>query len=103
MYPAMEEAYEALKNTTAKLKHVIILTDGISEPGDFEGLTTKMVADRITVTTVGVGDDADRKLLEQIAQLGKGRVYYTDDPTSIPQIFSKETRGASQPATHEQL
>src|SRR5262245_37729047 len=32
MYPAMEEAYEALKNTVAKLKHVIILTDGISSP-----------------------------------------------------------------------
>jgi Ca-activated chloride channel homolog len=102
MYPAMEEAYEALKNTTAKLKHVIILTDGISEPGDFEGLTTKMSADRITVTTVGVGDDADRKLLEQIAQLGKGRFYYTDDPTSVPQIFTKETMAASKSAINEQ-
>ena len=29
MYPAMEKAYEMLVATPARLKHVIILTDGI--------------------------------------------------------------------------
>src|SRR6185312_2852264 len=42
MYPAMQDAYEALQSTVAKLKHVIILTDGISAPGDFEGLAASM-------------------------------------------------------------
>jgi Ca-activated chloride channel homolog len=102
MYPAMEEAYDALRNTVAKLKHVIILTDGISEPGDFEGITQSMVADRITVTTVGVGSDADKRLLEEIAQIGKGRFYFTEDPTSVPQIFAKETVTASKSAINEQ-
>jgi uncharacterized membrane protein len=102
MYPAMEEAYEALKNTVAKLKHVIILTDGISEPGDFEGITNSMVADRITVTTVGIGEDADKRLLEEIARIGKGRFYFTEDPSSVPQIFAKETVTASKSAIHEQ-
>src|SRR5262249_11574892 len=94
--------FEALKNTVAKLKHVIILTDGISEPGDFEGITNAMVAERITVTTVGVGDDADRRLLEEIARIGKGRYYFTDDPSSVPQIFAKETVTASKSAINEQ-
>jgi hypothetical protein len=102
MYPAMEEAYAALRETNAKLKHVIILTDGISEPGDFEGITNKMVADRITVTTVGIGSDADQKLLEEISKLGKGRFYFTDDPNAIPQIFTKETMTASKSAINEQ-
>ena len=35
MAPAMEEAYETLRGAIAKLKHMIILTDGISAPGDF--------------------------------------------------------------------
>ncbi|MHC5544569.1 vWA domain-containing protein, partial [Singulisphaera rosea] len=38
MAPAMEEAYEVLKGAVAKLKHMIILTDGISAPGDFVGI-----------------------------------------------------------------
>ncbi len=102
MFPAMEEAYETLSKTQAKLKHVIILTDGISSPGDFEGVTASMAQSKITVTTVGVGDGADQALLEQIAQIGNGRYYFTDDPLSVPQIFAKETVAASKSAINEQ-
>ena len=55
LYPAMDEAYQALQSTSAKLKHVIILTDGYSTPGDFDGITQEMAASRITVSTVGIG------------------------------------------------
>jgi Ca-activated chloride channel homolog len=102
MHPAMEEAFEALQRTTAKLKHVIILTDGISAPGDFEGTAASMQSARITCSTVGVGQDADQGLLEEIARIGGGRYYFTDDPLSIPQIFAKETVAASKSAINEQ-
>jgi Ca-activated chloride channel family protein len=102
MYPAMEEAYEALQRTVAKLKHVIILTDGISAPGDFEGISQSMASARITVSTVGVGSDNDRNLLEEIARIGGGRSYQVDDPYAIPQIFAKETVAASKSAINEQ-
>src|SRR5262245_12751986 len=75
MYPAMEQAFEALQGAPAKLKHIIILTDGISEPGDFEGITGTMASARMTVTTVGVGEGADQNLLEEIARIGNGRYY----------------------------
>ena len=64
MYPPMVEAYEALSTTVSKLKHVIVLTDGISSPGDFEGITGDMAAGRMTVSTVAVGEGADQDLLE---------------------------------------
>ena len=44
MYPAMDDAYQALAGASAKLKHCIMLTDGISSPGDFEGLASEMAA-----------------------------------------------------------
>ncbi|HEV3164954.1 MAG TPA: VWA domain-containing protein [Isosphaeraceae bacterium] len=102
MYPAMEEAYEALHKTVAKLKHVIILTDGISEPGDFEGISQTMAGARMTVSTVGVGEGADQDLLENIARIGGGRNYFVEDPFTIPQIFAKETVAASKSAINEQ-
>lgn len=102
MYPAMEDAYDALQSANAKLKHAIILTDGISSPGDFQGLATSMASSRITVSTVAVGDGADTNLLEEIASLGHGRYYFTDDPNSVPQIFAKETVAASKSAIQEQ-
>ncbi|MBX6312117.1 MAG: VWA domain-containing protein [Isosphaeraceae bacterium] len=102
MYPAMEEAFEALTKTQAKLKHVIILTDGISAPGDFEGCAASMRSAQITCSMVGVGEGCDQALLEEIAKIGGGRYYFTDDPLSIPQIFAKETVAASKSAINEQ-
>jgi Ca-activated chloride channel homolog len=102
MAPAMEEAHETLRSTVAKLKHVIILTDGVSSPGDFEGIAQAMTADRITCSTVAMGSDADQPLLEEIARLGNGRSYVADDPAQVPQIFAKETVTASKSAINEQ-
>lgn len=102
MYPAMEEAFDALQRTVAKLKHVIILTDGISIPGDFEGISQQMAAARITISTVGVGQELDEQLLQDVARIGNGRHYLVEDPSTVPQIFAKETVAASKSAINEQ-
>ena len=102
MYPAMEEAYNVLQGSTAKLKHVIVLTDGISSPGDFEGIAQQMASSRITCSTVGVGEGCDDKLLEEIARVGQGRYFSATDPSTLPQIFAKETMTASKSAINEQ-
>lgn len=101
IYPALVDAYDALATATAKLKHVILLTDGHSTPGDFEGVAAEMTAARITLSGVAVGQEADQDLLEQLAQTGGGRFYMCDDPTSVPQIFAKETVEASKSAINE--
>ncbi len=101
IYPGLSDAYEALLSTSAKLKHVILLTDGHSEPGDFDGIASDMAAARITVSTVAVGDGADQTLLEKIAEIGGGRYYFCDDPSAVPQIFAKETVEASKSAINE--
>jgi Ca-activated chloride channel homolog len=102
MGPPMEAAYEALQNTPAKLKHVIVLTDGVSEPADFEGIAQNMAQAKQTCSTVAVGDDCDFKLLQEIARIGNGRYYHSEDPSNIPQIFAKETVTASKSAINEQ-
>lgn len=102
MYPAMEQAFEILQRTQTRLKHAIFLTDGISNPGDFEGITQQMVSAKMTVSTVAVGDGSDTEMLEQIAKVGKGRYYFTADPAQVPQIFAKETVTASKSAIDEQ-
>ena len=101
LYPPMEDAFNALQNVSAKLKHVILLTDGYSAPGDFETLTKSMSSARITVSTVGIGEP-DSNLLQRISEIGNGRYYFTNDPNSVPQIFAKETMTASKAALNEQ-
>jgi Mg-chelatase subunit ChlD len=102
MAAPLQQAYDDLLATSAQLKHVIVLTDGQSAPGDFDAIAANMAAARITLTTVAVGGDADRIMLERIAQIGGGRHYFTDDPSTIPQIFARETIAAGNSAMNEQ-
>lgn len=102
IYPAMVEAYEALSGARAANKHVVLLSDGHSQPGDFSGITERMAMDRITVSTVGVGEGADAYLLQDIARWGRGRYYFTADPFDIPQIFTQETMTAARSSLIEE-
>ena len=48
LYPVLQQAYYALTETTAKLKHVIVLSDGHSQSGDWYGIANAMHSERIT-------------------------------------------------------
>jgi hypothetical protein len=102
MGPAMDKAYLALNECFAKLKHVIIMTDGVSHPGDFEGQARKMAEAGITVSMVALGQQAARPEAEDIARLGKGRHYFCVDPADIPRIFALDTASASRVGIVEQ-
>ena len=102
IYPALREAYIQLAGATTQVKHVILLSDGRSLPDDFEGLTKKMADNKITVSTVAVGNGADRELLANIANWGRGRTYYLEDPAAVPQIFTEETELATGKTLREE-
>ncbi len=91
MYPALDKAYLALRESFADLKHIIVLTDGVSSPGDFGGLVKKIAADGITLSTVAVGEEAAGPLLKELAAEAKGHYYYAVDLARVPQIFALET------------
>jgi Mg-chelatase subunit ChlD len=101
MYPPMVRAFDMLREAKAALKHCVVLTDGYSQPGDFEGITAAMAAEKITVSTVGVGPDIDGALLQTIAALGRGRYYEAPTPAHLPQIFLKETALVLKTAINE--
>ncbi|MGC9064146.1 MAG: VWA domain-containing protein, partial [bacterium] len=97
MYPPLESAYQSLKDIKARVKHIIVLSDGQTEPGDFNSLIKKMRLSDITLSTVAVGTDADTNLMKNIAEWGNGRYYFTSDIFSIPQIFLTEALTSSRP------
>ena len=101
IYPAVEQAYLALKDARARAKHVVLLSDGRSYPDDYEGLVTKMVEAKMTVSSIAVGPAADAELLSNIAKWGKGRSYAVEDAKEVPQIFVKEAKNAATPAFDE--
>lgn len=102
MYPAMVQARDMLEIASAKIRHMIVLSDGRTQPADHQSLVQEAADAGITVSTVALGG-ADKQLLASLAELGKGRYYETDDPSNVPQIFTKETMQASKSAIKEDL
>jgi len=88
--PALREAYYALRNTEARLKHVLIITDGGVEHGDFETLIREMARRDITVSTVmaGAGDSA---FLAALARWGNGRFYRAASRFAVPELTFRQS------------
>jgi len=101
LYPALAEAYRVLQETEAVRKHVIVLSDGETDPADFKPLVESMGKSNISVSTVCIGAHSDRTLMKSIADWGKGRSYYTEDPKDIPRIFTGETKIVTRAAIIE--
>ena len=95
MGPAIDKAYLALREAPARRKHIVLLTDGISHPADFEGLAREIAGSGITMSTVALGKDASRPLLETLARIGNGRFYPRDTPADLSRIFELEAAGAT--------
>lgn len=89
--PALDEAYNKLKDTNAKIKHIVLLTDGQAEKQGYDYLINNMKAEGITLSTVAVGSGADTSLLKNLAEKSDGRYYFTNEFTDLPKIFANET------------
>ena len=81
--PALTEAYQRILPQTAMYKHVVLLTDGISEEGDSMTLTKEAQLNHVTISTVGLGPGCESRVP------GKGRA-----PTPRANRTSSTTRPA---------
>lgn len=96
IYSGLSPAVDALIQSKAKSKHIVLLTDGVSEGGDYVGLLKKMNDNGVTLSTVAVGGDADTSFLQSLAVSGKGRYYYTEEGNALPEIFAHESHLAAR-------
>ncbi len=102
IYPALKTAYDALALLDAKVKHVILLTDGQAPQGDYPTLTAQMRTASISLSTIAIGADADFNLLQRLAGLGNGRYYEGNDPFDLPRLLVKETQQVQRAAIVEE-
>jgi uncharacterized protein YegL len=102
IFPGLKEAFEILQGINAKVKHVILMTDGEAPTDGLADLVGEMRQARITVSCVGV-QGADRNMLAMIADAGEGRLYMVEDIGALPRIFMKETQEAQKSQLVEDL
>ncbi len=88
--PALQEAYRRILPVRALYKHIVLLTDGISEEGDSMALARDAAVNRVTISTVGLGQDVNRSFLERLALLARGKAYLMADPSGLEQILIRD-------------
>jgi uncharacterized membrane protein len=93
--PALAEAYRRVLSSKASVKHIVLLTDGISEEGDSLDLAKEALAHQVTISTVGLGQDVNRTYLEKIAANAGGRSYFLNEPGGLEQILLKDVQDYS--------
>lgn len=95
VYEGLKAGWAELKKANVGTRHLILFTDtaDTEEPGDYKKLIKEMTDQGATISVIGMGNpaDSDAKLCEEIAKLGKGRMFYSDKPMDIPKIFAQET------------
>lgn len=99
----LAEARRQLSQVDAKIKHVIVLTDGQSvDSARLPGMSAAMSEEGIRITTIGVGEDADAETLDAMAAQGGGTFHQVLNPNVLPQIFLRAVRVVRQPMVREQ-
>ncbi len=87
----LHEARAMLTNTDARIKHIILLTDGWGQGASNHALAQQMKDDHgITLSVVAAGSGSSHDL-EYLAYAGGGRYYPAEHMREVPQIFLQET------------
>jgi Ca-activated chloride channel family protein len=94
IYPALQLAFRILRDDAAQIRHAIVMSDGITQIADYQGLLGQMRASRITVSSICVASDLtfDWTTMHNLAVWGGGRFYPALSFKEVPQIFTKETK-----------
>jgi hypothetical protein len=90
VYPGLVEALRQFTGVDAAAKHIVVMSDGLTQPGDFPGILRAISDQGISVSTVAIGEGADPVQLREIARLGKGAFHATRDFKALPSILSQE-------------
>lgn len=95
MFEGLSAAVEALEEIDVGQRHIILFSDAgdTEKPGAYKVLLQRFTEDGGTLSVIGLGTagDPDAKLLQDTAKRGGGRIFFTTDAATLPNIFAQET------------
>jgi uncharacterized membrane protein len=91
----LQAALGYLEDSDKAVRHIILLADGSDsehQEGVRELVEERIAGQGITLSSVAIGAGQDLRFLEDIADLGGGRYYFTNRAANLPVIFAEETQ-----------
>ena len=99
LYDALNQGSALLRRNLSptSINHLILVTDGPAtkgprEPADFTRLAETFARERITLSTIGIGEDFDEDVLANMARTGHGEYYFADKPEKLVEQIPTEVR-----------
>jgi len=98
VFASMQMAYEMIRKSKSRQRHVILLADGADcdEQQGVVPLAKQMANERITVTAVAIGDGPHVPFLKAVAAVGRGNFYLTLRASDLKAIFTKDVMTVSK-------
>jgi len=99
VFPALELAVRALAPLDARVRHVIVISDGKSFRNEetLAWLREEVARVGIGVTTIAIGADADMSILDELSSMGEGRSYLLASMTDLRPVLVQETERVARP------
>ncbi|MGH7787688.1 MAG: VWA domain-containing protein, partial [Candidatus Binatia bacterium] len=98
---ALGAARDQLAASRVDRRHIMLITDGDtnrSAPDEYRALIKTLIADKISVTTVRIGDNTvNLQLLRDISSQTGGEFHYVEDAQQLPDLMLRETTRALSP------
>jgi Ca-activated chloride channel family protein len=78
-----------------RVKRVVVLSDGEANIGfdrahQFEATMTRLRAEGVATSTLGLGHEFNEDLLSSLADLGGGSYHFVSDPAALADVFTSE-------------
>ncbi len=96
LQPALAACIAALETSKLPEKRLIVVSDGISAPADFDALAARAFASGIVISAMAVGAEYDEALLTRIAAGSGGRFYRVRDAAQIPSLIIEDRKSISR-------
>lgn len=106
VYNGLNAAWSILRESPLPRKHILLFSDAADseQPGDYQNLIEEIRRGGGSISVIAMGGrmDTDAQLLEEIARLGDGQIYFAEPAYQIPAMFSQETVRVTRSAFFEE-
>ncbi len=105
MSSGVRAGYAMLEKADARVKHVILITDGETAPFDYREIIANYRAKKMTFTLVVMDEGQSAASLDPLKKIAKetgGRYYFVRDASEIPKIYTREVQTISKPPILEE-
>jgi hypothetical protein len=98
----LRAAHEQLKKASAGQRHVVLFADAndATQEAPDPAAIAAMVGEGITVSVIGLGTDSDSgaAYLQEVAEQGRGRIFFNANADELPALFAQETVAVARSA-----